>query len=114
MDEVIAWKASRGIALCVCAVLAGCVHQPASQRASGATVLSESASAEVLKSSPSGDAVRLGTVRAQVNNEDSAACEAELVSEAQRLGANAVLPTPSTGAFGRASTCEGTAYRIKK
>ena len=95
--------------------LAGCAFQSSSSRAPGAPVLAASPYAEVLKSAPPADAVMLGTVRAQGNNyQSSGGCEAELVNEARKLGANAVLTTPSNSSMGRGPKCEGTAYLIKR
>jgi hypothetical protein len=104
----------RGIALLAPVLAAGCATQSASKSAAGAPTSSDSQSVVVLKSTPPSDAVRLGTVQAQGTNLDPASCENELISRAQGLGGNAVLPTQSTPSFGRAATCEGTVYRVKK
>ena len=98
----------------VALTLVSCAYSNSVKRAPGAPVLPPSASAEVLKGPPPADAVLLGTVHAQGNNfQSSATCEAELVNEARKLGANAVLTTPASSSLGRGPSCSGTAYLVK-
>jgi hypothetical protein len=67
-----------------------------------------------MKTSPPDDAVLLGTVRAQGDNlQTGGSCEAELVNEARKLAANAVLRTPASSSLGRGPRCEGRAYLLK-
>jgi hypothetical protein len=95
-------------------VVAGCAYSSSFQRAPGAPVLPPSPAAEVLTTPPPPDAVLLGTVSAQGNNlQSSGTCEAELVTEARKLGANAVLTTPASSSLGRGPKCEGKAYLLK-
>jgi hypothetical protein len=103
------------VGLVVGLLLTGCAYQTGARRAEGAPVLPASPYAEVLRDTAPAGAVVLGTVRAQGNNWQSpAACEAQLVNEARKLGANAVLTTPATSTWGRGPSCLGTAYLLKK
>jgi hypothetical protein len=104
----------RALLLSVSLPLGACAYQTGFTRADGAPVLPPSPSAEVLKSDPPSSATLLGTVRAQGNNwQKPGDCEAQLVNEARKLGANAVLTTPATSSMGRGPKCEGRAYLLK-
>ncbi len=96
-------------------LVAGCAYHAGFTRAEGAPVLPPSSGAEVLKTEPPATATLLGTVRAQGNNwQRPADCEAQLVNEARKLGANAVLTSPSSSSLGRGPKCEGRAYLLAK
>jgi hypothetical protein len=95
-------------------LVTGCAYATSAHRAPGAPVLPPSPSAEVLKAEPPSDAVYLGTVSAQGNSYQSpGSCDAVLVNEARKLGANAVLTTPASSSWGRGPRCEGKAYLLK-
>jgi len=95
--------------------LAACAYSTSATRAPGAPVLAPSPSATILTSAPPDDAVFLGTVSARGNNWQSpASCEAQLINEARKLGANAVLTTPASSSLGRGPSCDGKAYLVKK
>ena len=111
MENNMRYRASTLVAV---TLVAGCAFVTKSQRAPGAPVLPPSAYAEVLKAEPSSDAVLIGTVSAQGNGyQTSGSCESELVNEARKLGANAVLTTPAVRSGGRGPKCEGKAYLLK-
>ena len=108
-------KKLRQLAMSIAAiVVVGCAYSSSFQRAPGAPVLSPSSSAEILTSAPPSDALLLGTVSAQGNNfQSSGTCDAELVNQARKLGANAVLTSPASSSMGRGPKCEGKAYLLK-
>lgn len=99
----------------VASVLASaCAYSTRAAREPGAPVLAPSPAASVLTSEPPDGSVLLGTVKAQGNNWQSpSSCEAQLVNEARKLGANAVLTTPASSSLGRGPSCEGKAYLVK-
>jgi hypothetical protein len=100
--------------LFIIVAIVGCAYSSSFQRAPGAPVLSPSSSAEILTSAPPSDALLLGTVSAQGNNfQSSGTCDAELVNQARKLGANAVLTSPASSSMGRGPKCEGKAYLLK-
>lgn len=92
-----------------------CAYHASATREPGAPVLPPSPYAEILKAEPPADATLLGTVKAQGNNWQSASsCEGQLINEARKLGANAVLTTPASSSKGRGPSCTGKAYLVKK
>jgi hypothetical protein len=102
------------VTLATCLSLGACAYHSGFDRAPGAPVLEPSASAEVLKADPPADAVLLGTVHAMGNNlQQASSCDAQLVNEARKLGANAVRTYPASSSLGRGPKCEGKAYLIK-
>lgn len=100
--------------LAICLSVVGCAYHSGFDRAPGAPVLEPSASAEILTSDAPADAMLLGTVHAMGNNLQAASsCDAQLVNEARKLGANAVRTYPASSSLGRGPKCEGKAYLVK-
>jgi hypothetical protein len=96
-------------------LIVGCAYHSGFDRAPGAPVLEPSASADILKDDPPADAVLLGTVHAMGNNlQQASSCDAQLVNEARKLGANAVRTYPASSSLGRGPKCEGKAYLLKR
>ena len=108
------WPMRLRLLLPIITLAVGCAYSTSSKRAPGAPELPPSAFAEVLRSAPDSSAVLIGTVHARGNNWQSpASCETQLVNEARKLGANAVLTTPADASLGRGPACDGRAYLVK-
>jgi hypothetical protein len=62
---------------------------------------------------PPKDAIRLGTIEVRGNrNKVGAACEAEAVEEAKKIGATHVIVTPVQSGAARAVRCIGEAWYL--
>ena len=81
----------------------------------GAPHLPPSSYAEALHAPPPAPAVEVAKIHAQGNNmSDTSACEARLVIEARKVGANAVLVQPAQGVWGGGPACDGVAYVVTR
>lgn len=92
--------------------LSACVYQTGGTRLAGAPVLAPASVARLIDSVPAG-AVEIGHVRAQGNNWQRASdCDAQLLVEARKLGANAVLAVPEQSGWGKGPRCSGRAFYV--
>lgn len=93
-------------------LLAGCTFTTTVQQVADAPNVPRSASAAVVAAPPR-DAVLLGTVTVRGNrNKVGAACEAEAVDEARKLGATHVVMHTMDSSAARAVRCTADAYYL--
>ena len=93
-------------------LLAGCTFTTSVQRAADAPNVPRSERAEVVGVPPR-DAILLGTVTVRGNrNKVGAACEAEAVTEARKLGATHVIVHTVDSSAARAVRCTADAFYL--
>ncbi len=96
------------------ALVSGCAYQAKGSRLDGAPVLPPSPFAKLIYAVPTDGAVEIGRVQAQGNNYQKASdCDAQLLVEARKLGANAVLAIPEKSGFGKGPKCSGRAFLVE-
>lgn len=93
-------------------LLAGCTFNTTVDRPGDAPNVPASDHVAVVTAPPR-DAIRIGTITVRGNrNKVGAACEAEAVSAAKRLGATHLVVTPVETSAARGVRCTGAAYYL--
>ena len=94
------------------ALLAACTYNTTVHHLDDAPNVPRSDSAVVVTTPPH-DAIRLGTIEVRGNrNKVGAACAAEAVSEARKMGATHVIVTPVESSAARAVRCTAEAWYL--
>jgi hypothetical protein len=95
-------------------LLSGCAFAVDVAREPNAPTLPPASSAEVVHVEPKG-ATKIATIELQGNNWQSASdCEARLVIEARKVGANVMFTQPEESGLGQGPKCRGAAYAVPR
>ena len=93
-------------------LVVGCAFAVDVTRAPNAPNLPPSSAAEIVHARPA-SGTELATIDAQGNNWQNAGdCEAKLILEARKIGANVVFTQPEESGLGKGPKCRGVAYAV--